>query len=199
MFGLNDGSSVKLTVSQYLTPGKQSIQAVGISPDIKVYPSLVTKDFFDLREDRLYSENDLDSHLSNEKYIKKDKVFYKISYLQEATVEEESQYVSKIKNDYLLDLAAKVLARAGHYNKNIMLKNSKEILEEEAKKQVKEASGLGTAVHNYLESHLLQKEIISGSNYVHQLAKKLAEELISCHFSSINIIDRAIKIRKFFQ
>ena len=64
----------------------------------------------------------------------------------------------------------------------------KRVGEEEAKKQVKEASGLGTAVHNYLESHLLQKEIISGSNYVHQLAKKLAEELISCHFSSINTV-----------
>ena len=53
----------------------------------------------------------------------------------------------------------------------------KRVGEDEAKKQVKEASGLGTAVHNYLESYLLEREIISGSNYVHQLAKKLADKL----------------------
>lgn len=57
--------------------------------------------------------------------------------------------------------------------------------EEEAKKQVQEASGLGTAVHNYLENYLLEKAEPVGNNHVHILAKKLAENLIKKHFSSI--------------
>ena len=36
-----DDSRLKLTVAQYLTPGDESIQSVGISPDILLQPSLV--------------------------------------------------------------------------------------------------------------------------------------------------------------
>lgn len=64
----------------------------------------------------------------------------------------------------------------------------KRVGEEEAKKQTKEASGLGTAVHNFLENHLLKKPSKVGSNYVHQLAEKLANKLISDHFSSIDTV-----------
>jgi len=39
-----DGSALKLTVAQYLTPGDVSIQAVGISPDVALVPIRIEKD-----------------------------------------------------------------------------------------------------------------------------------------------------------
>ena len=41
MYGNPDESRLKLTVAQYLTPGDQSIQSVGIPPDILLQPSLI--------------------------------------------------------------------------------------------------------------------------------------------------------------
>ena len=41
LFNHKDGSRLKLTVSQYLTPGDQSIQSIGIPPDILLAPSVV--------------------------------------------------------------------------------------------------------------------------------------------------------------
>jgi carboxyl-terminal processing protease len=38
---LDDESRLKLTVGRYLTPGDKSIQAVGVTPDIRMIPSLV--------------------------------------------------------------------------------------------------------------------------------------------------------------
>ena len=66
----------------------------------------------------------------------------------------------------------------------------KRVGEEEAKKQTKEASGLGTAVHNLLENHLLKKPSNVGSNYVHQLAEKLANKL---SYPSILIVSITIQ------
>ncbi|MFI5322365.1 MAG: MXAN_5808 family serine peptidase [Thermodesulfobacteriota bacterium] len=44
IFDLNDGSALKLTIAQYLTPGDISIQDVGVTPDIMLHPSIITKD-----------------------------------------------------------------------------------------------------------------------------------------------------------
>jgi carboxyl-terminal processing protease len=41
LYGNPDESRLKLTVAQYLTPGDQSIQSVGIPPDILLQPSLI--------------------------------------------------------------------------------------------------------------------------------------------------------------
>jgi carboxyl-terminal processing protease len=65
VFGLRDGSSVKLTIAQYLTPGRVSIQAIGIIPDLHLYPAVINDDFFDIIEDAHYGEEKLDSHLDN--------------------------------------------------------------------------------------------------------------------------------------
>lgn len=50
---LNDGSAVKLTVSNYFTPEGNSIHKVGIQPDIEVKldPNLLNKDSFTHEED----------------------------------------------------------------------------------------------------------------------------------------------------
>lgn len=143
LFSLQDGSSLKLTVAQYLTPGKQSIQAVGIVPDIHVSPSVVSDEFFDLKEDTLFSERKLDSHLENQKYVAQSTSAYETTHLKKDTPHEmESEYTSKIRegDDYLLSLATKVLARGGDISKEVMLKNSAAILSEERQKQDQEIS-----------------------------------------------------------
>lgn len=140
LFSLRDGSSLKLTVAQYLTPGKISIQAEGISPDIHLYPSLVKEGEFHLREDQDFSESKLDSHLENVKYLHATKPFYEMTYLKEQQTSEESQYVSKIRaeDDYPLQLSAKLLAGAaknGAADKKTLLAKFKESLDDESEDQ----------------------------------------------------------------
>lgn len=62
-----DGSALKLTIAQYLTPGDLSIQGVGITPDIAIDPMTVDAEDMDLTVDQAYlRESDLRSHLTNE-------------------------------------------------------------------------------------------------------------------------------------
>ncbi len=44
VFDLDDGSALKLTIADYLTPGDISIQDIGITPDISLTPSIINKD-----------------------------------------------------------------------------------------------------------------------------------------------------------
>lgn len=66
LYNLTDGSALKLTVAQYLTPGDLSIQSVGVQPDIQVAPMTVDPLDMDLRVDQgRMRESDLQSHLEN--------------------------------------------------------------------------------------------------------------------------------------
>ena len=45
-------AALKLTIAKYLTPGDLSIQEVGITPDIELIPTRVTKDRIDVFAER---------------------------------------------------------------------------------------------------------------------------------------------------
>lgn len=62
-----DKAALKLTIAQYLTPGDESIQSVGISPDIELDPMTVDDLEMDLFSDnkKVIRERDLSAHLSN--------------------------------------------------------------------------------------------------------------------------------------
>lgn len=67
LYDFKDQSALKLTIAQYLTPGDISIQSVGITPDIALYPGLIDKtgiSFFSHAE--LTREKDLDKHLDRQ-------------------------------------------------------------------------------------------------------------------------------------
>ncbi len=67
LYNFQDGSALKLTVAQYLTPGDLSIQGVGIVPDIGISPMTVDKEDMDLKVDQLFMrESELPSHLTHE-------------------------------------------------------------------------------------------------------------------------------------
>lgn len=60
---LHNKSALKLTTARYFTPNGRSIQAKGIEPDIKLTALKMTAD--DEKTRQVFSENDLDGHLSN--------------------------------------------------------------------------------------------------------------------------------------
>lgn len=136
LFNLREGSSLKLTIAQYLTPGRVSIQAVGILPDIHLYPSIIADKYYDLFEDTHFGEERLDAHLDNAKFIRESKPVYSLTYFKEETETEEpeSTYTSNIKEneDFPLQLAMKILAQTTSANKEEMLKSIGSVLDKEA-------------------------------------------------------------------
>ncbi len=61
-----EAAALKLTIAQYLTPGDISIQEVGITPDVALFPSRALKDAVNVfAPPRALGEADLDHHFSN--------------------------------------------------------------------------------------------------------------------------------------
>ncbi len=80
LIDMKDGSGLKLTVDQYLTPGDQSIQSVGIIPDVGLEPMLVKKNrvsLFNTYQGK--REDDLDAHLTSEN-IRNEKPLLSLRY-----------------------------------------------------------------------------------------------------------------------
>lgn len=140
LFSLRDGSSLKLTVAQYLTPGRESIQAVGIYPDIHLYASAVNKEFFDLIEDINFGEDKLDAHLDNKSLTKTHLTSYTLTHLKDDDPDKkpESNYTSKIKDkDYAVQLALKILHQAPSSDTKAILGKVKNLIEKESEEQDK--------------------------------------------------------------
>ncbi|MDJ0762947.1 MAG: MXAN_5808 family serine peptidase [Myxococcota bacterium] len=62
LYDFQDGSALKLTTAQYLTPGDVSIQSVGVAPHIELLPMRADADVIDLQVHPGYRESDLDHH-----------------------------------------------------------------------------------------------------------------------------------------
>ena len=54
LYDYADGSALKLTIAQYLTPGDVSIQGIGIVPDIAIDPMTIDREDMDLQVDQDY-------------------------------------------------------------------------------------------------------------------------------------------------
>ncbi|MBW2276035.1 MAG: PDZ domain-containing protein [Deltaproteobacteria bacterium] len=65
LYDYNDGSALKLTTAQYLTPGDISIQGVGVVPDVELLPMRADEEMLDLKVDAGYRESDLDRHFED--------------------------------------------------------------------------------------------------------------------------------------
>jgi carboxyl-terminal processing protease len=65
LYDYHDGSALKLTTAQYLTPGDISIQGVGVVPDVELLPMRADKEMLDLKVDAGYRESDLDHHFED--------------------------------------------------------------------------------------------------------------------------------------
>lgn len=77
-----DGSALKLTIAQYLTPGDVSIQSVGITPDVVLEPMSVEKDRLSLFSTyKGTREQDLDAHLTSQNARTTDKPVETLRYI----------------------------------------------------------------------------------------------------------------------
>lgn len=83
LYDNDDGSALKLTIAQYLTPGDVSIQSVGITPDVVLDKVAVDKEkgVWLFRDYKGMSESDLESHLSSKFTRNGDKPFETIKFL----------------------------------------------------------------------------------------------------------------------
>ena len=79
IFDLKDGSALKLTIAQYLTPGDISIQDTGITPDINLNPAIISEDkvvFKNKPNDNRENPKDKDKEI-----VISEKPLYSITYL----------------------------------------------------------------------------------------------------------------------
>jgi carboxyl-terminal processing protease len=90
LYDNKDGSKLKLTIAQYLTPGDRSIQSLGIVPDVELHRMLVPAkndsptDYLRLlKPSRSYREKDLAAHLTSRYATSEEKPDYHLSYLYE--------------------------------------------------------------------------------------------------------------------
>lgn len=116
VYNLQDGSALKLTVAEYLTAGKHSIQEIGVTPDIALRPVTVDKSLMNLLPDKRYSESDLEKHLLRHT-VKPGESRYHVRYVEppERDPEKEiGEYSTKLKldDDFAVRFARRLLREA---------------------------------------------------------------------------------------
>jgi carboxyl-terminal processing protease len=91
LYDFPDTSSLKLTIGQYLTPGDESIQSVGITPDVQLTAVRASdKENLNVLPDEHTREEDLDRHL-NDARTRTSKPVYELAYLAEEIDQAEAE------------------------------------------------------------------------------------------------------------
>ena len=121
IFDLHDGSALKLTIAQYLTPGDISIQDVGVTPDIILHPTTITKDSIVFNSNLEPRLNNLNGKSHKPIQENRENPIYSITYLEdieindnedeptpeEALTKEEKR--EKIEKDFYVSLARDII------------------------------------------------------------------------------------------
>lgn len=138
LYDYEDGSALKLTIAQYLTPGDVSIQGVGITPDIAIEPMTVDREDMDLAVDQQYiRESDLASHLTNDRANGTDNSSTVLSYFLSREVRERLREAgpdsdleeNEQEQEFLLHFSQRLLANASHSGRRQMLDDAQPVLE----------------------------------------------------------------------
>ncbi len=156
LYNLNDGSALKLTVAQYLTPGDVSIQGVGVAPDIAVEPMTVDKQELDLSVNKQHiRESDLQSHLENTRALLDDGALLTVRYylakevrnrLRSALPDDREE--NEEEDEFLMRFSRTLLTQAGaNADRNALLELAKPVVgsvsQEELKSAITELKKLG--------------------------------------------------------
>jgi carboxyl-terminal processing protease len=92
LYDNDDGSALKLTIAQYLTPGDVSIQTVGITPDVLTDPVVIRPKYIRLRHgDDAPREKDLAKHLTHRNAASGGKPSRRVRYLAVATSKKKKK------------------------------------------------------------------------------------------------------------
>jgi carboxyl-terminal processing protease len=159
LYDNDDGSALKLTIAQYLTPGDVSIQSVGITPDVVLDKVAVDKEkgVWLFRDYKGPSESDLDAHLTSKNAHAGDKPFETLKYLapeppkktaknllrdDEKTPDEEDPDAEPedepapaddtFVEDYEISFARDLVAQAKGWRRREVLASSKPFFEKKA-------------------------------------------------------------------
>lgn len=132
LYDFPDRSALKLTIAQYLTPGDESIQSVGITPDVTLHP-VYTKDLatLSLFEKDYTREEDLEAHLDDKARVIKHESSFDVSYLDAKPSPEEiakQDFNSKFKEDFDISLAARILRATKGSSRKEMLEATGSVL-----------------------------------------------------------------------
>jgi carboxyl-terminal processing protease len=139
LYDMDDGSALKLTVAQYLTPGDVSIQSVGVIPDITLRPVFMEPgnvEFYSYEKRR--REGDLDHHLNHTSTVA-EKSFETLYYLwdekrDEIDVEAPPEQVNT--DDYVTQFGYELLRHIGNISRReIVLQRSVDFLKKMADDQ----------------------------------------------------------------
>ncbi len=167
LYDNNDGSKLKLTIAQYLTPGDRSIQSVGIAPDIdleRMFVSDTNQKPGDgvrlLRSSHGFHERDLESHLTSRYARGADKPAYELPFLYEppkdpnaapddasALPDDEDASADDLDDSFVMDfeigLARDLVASATSATRKGMIKGAKSIVQKtRAEQQAKLTAAL---------------------------------------------------------
>lgn len=133
LYDFPDQSSLKLTIGQYLTPGDESIQSVGITPDIGVLAVQATdKDELNLFPDEHTREEDLERHLDDAR-TRKHEARYQLAYLAEQLSEDERERrdaSTKFAEDFEIRFARRLLVRAPASGRDRQIEAVKPVIDE---------------------------------------------------------------------
>lgn len=163
LYDFPDESALKLTIAQYLTPGDISIQEVGITPDIQLVPSRVSKERIDVfAPKKLMGEADLDKHFGNpdsdrmatkrEEVVPREKPLEELRYLRELTAAEkreeraaaddlaaleelEEADPEEFVEDFQIRFAKEMLLAAPFNSRSRMLAASKDFIEKQRRQE----------------------------------------------------------------
>jgi carboxyl-terminal processing protease len=152
LYDNKDGSKLKLTIAQYLTPGDRSIQSTGIVPDIELQRMLVPPENDDptdylrlLPPSHSYREADLREHLVSRYATGEEKPAYKLSYVYQAPkqanvltddeqaaegppIEEIEPLEDEFVQDFEIELARDLVAMSSAAQRTAMLDTAKTLL-----------------------------------------------------------------------
>ncbi len=115
LWSLQDNSALKLTVAKYLTPGNKSIQSMGVTPDIALYPVIITEDQVRLIWERENREQDLARHFQVADHADNPSAF--LPYVVSETVDSnafllgEENTEETLSEDFFVEIARQILTR----------------------------------------------------------------------------------------
>jgi carboxyl-terminal processing protease len=134
LYDFPDSSSLKLTIGQYLTPGDESIQSVGITPDVLSHPVLVEdRSTVNLFADRHTREEDLELHLDDSRIVAR-KPSFELSFLDAILDEGELERratSSSFHDDFQIRFARRVLSVAQGSDRKALLDAARVAVDEE--------------------------------------------------------------------
>ncbi len=147
LYDNKDGSKLKLTIAQYLTPGDKSIQSVGIVPDVRIDKMVIPKPnkvgntrIRLLPPTNSYREADLSAHLTSRYAKGGDRPTFRLPFVKPLKKKannldedgdpfgDDEPMDDEFVEDYAIKLARDFVGAAGNVNRRTSLKAAKRFI-----------------------------------------------------------------------